>query len=32
VEHKEAVAELLRALLEGRGDQSVHRGEAPSVR
>ena len=25
-EHKEAVSELLRALLEGRGDQSVHPG------
>jgi hypothetical protein len=32
VEYKEAVAELLRALLEGRGDQSAHRGEAPSVK
>ncbi len=31
-EHKEAVSELLRALLEGRGDQSAHRGEAPSVK
>jgi hypothetical protein len=25
-EHKEAVSELLRALLEGRGDQSAHPG------
>jgi len=26
VEHKEAVSELLRTLLEGRGDQSAHPG------